>query len=615
MMYKYFLLMAIGLYITSAQAQYNIIPEPFKIDYNKTNSKVTKDIVIISKETSNESAFLLAELNKMGYIATHSTKALNGKNITIVFEQAATMQQEEYTIDLQNSKLTLASSTSEGTFRGIQSIIQMLQSHDDTIKDCFIQDMPRFNWRGLMFDVSRHFFSVDDVKAYIDQMAKFKFNILHWHLTDDEGWRVEIKSMPKLTEIGAWRSEGNGKFGYRPAPKKEDPKTYGGFYNQEQIKDVVAYAQKRHITIVPEIDVPGHSMALLAAYPELSTKKEEKFVSNGFKFAEWFDNGTFKMLVENTLNPSDENVYAALDKIFTEVATLFPGSYIHVGGDECYHGYWEEDEGCKKFMAANGIKTSFELQSYFMKRVEKIISSKNKKMIGWDEILYGGLADGAAVMSWRGMKGGIEAARLGHKVVMTPTEYSYIDYTQADHSLELPIYSDLFLKKVYEFDPLPENVDPKLILGGQANLWTEQVPHIGHAFYMTYPRALATSEVLWSPKSNLNWPTFMNKVEAQFDLFDKNGIQISKAVYDPKVIVKNENGQLQCTLSCDTPNTTLHYTTDNTFPTAQSSIYKSTFTIPEGELYLRVSSFRNGSPIGRMINIHRDVLLKRTSMK
>lgn len=610
-MSKILSLWLVAICIVSSNAQYKIIPEPSKIEYKKTGSSITKEIVIDIPSASNESEILSAELKKLGFKVILPAKEITNKKLTIAFVQSNGMQQEEYSIDLHNNKLKLSYSTNEGAFRGIQTILQMLQNKEKAIKDCTIHDAPRFAWRGLMFDVSRHFFSVADVKAYIDQMAKFKFNVFHWHLTDDEGWRIEIKSMPKLTEIGAWRSDGHGKFGYRPAPKKEDPKIYGGFYTQEQIKDIIDYAQKRHITIVPEIDVPGHSMAFLAAYPQYSTKKEEKYVSNGFKFSDWYADGTFKMLVENTLNPSDENVYTALDKIFTEVAALFPGQYIHVGGDECYHGYWEEDLGCKKFMESNGLKNSLELQSYFMKRIEKIVRSKNKKMIGWDEILYGGLADGAAVMSWRGMKGGVEAAKQGHPVVMTPTQFTYIDYTQADHSLELPIYNDLYLKKAYEFDPMPEGVDPNLILGGQANLWTEQIPHLGHAFYMTYPRALATAEVLWSPKANLNWSSFMEKVENQFSHFDKQGIQISKAVYDPQVTVKMENDKLLCSLSCETPGTELYYTIDNTFPTVKSNLYKSTFPIPEGELYLRVATFRKGKQIGRMLNLHRDVLLKR----
>jgi hexosaminidase len=232
-------------------------------------------------------------------------------------------------------------------------------------------------------------------------------------------------------------------------------------------------------------------MAALAAYPELSTRKEPKTVNPGAKFAEWYGDGKFEMLIENTLNPADEKVYEFLDKVFTEIAALFPGEFIHMGGDECYHGYWEKDVEVQKFMKKHQIKDSHELQSYFVKRTEKIINSKGKKMIGWDEILEGGLAEGAAVMSWRGMKGGIEAAKMGHEVVMSPTTFAYLDYTQGDHSVENPIYADLSLEKAYSFEPVPEGIDAKLILGGQGNLWTEVIPDLQFAFYMTYPRAFA----------------------------------------------------------------------------------------------------------------------------
>ena len=285
-------------------------------------------------------------------------------------------------------------------------------------------DYPRFGWRGLMLDVSRNFFSKEDVKQYIDQMARFKYNTFHWHLTDDNGWRIEIKSLPKLTEVGAWRVPRYGQFSERAKPNPGEKATVGGFYTQEDIKEIIQYAADRNITIVPEVDVPGHSMAAIAAYPELScTKDPNTKVNPGSSFSEWYGDGKFKMLLDNTLNPSDEKVYEFLDKVFTEIAALFPNPYIHVGGDECYKGFWTEDPGCQALMKKMNMKKPEELQSYFMKRVETILKSKGKKLIGWDEILEGGLAPEATVMSWRGIKGGIEAAKLGHDVVMTPNNF------------------------------------------------------------------------------------------------------------------------------------------------------------------------------------------------
>jgi hexosaminidase len=463
-----------------------------------------------------------------------------------------------------------------------------------------------------MLDVSRHFFSVEDVKAYIDQMSQYKYNVFHWHLTDDEGWRIEIKSLPKLTEVGAWRVERYGRFGEdREAPKPGEKTPYGGFYTQEQIKEIIKYAADRNVTIVPEIDFPGHSMAALAAYPELSTKKEPKSVSPGFKFADWYGDGTFKMLVENTLNPADENVYAFVDKVFTEVAALFPGEYIHMGGDECYHGYWDEDPKVQQFMKKNKIENSHELQSYFVKRVEKIISSKGKKMIGWDEILEGGLADGAAVMSWRGMKGGIEAAKMGHEVVMTPTTYAYLDYTQGDHSVENPIYADLSLEKSYSFEPVPEGVDAKYVLGGQGNLWTEVIPNLQYAYYMTYPRAFAIAETLWSPKENKNLDSFINRTEDHFNRFDAQNTNISKAILDPEVKVYRKDNKLMCELKNSVPNSEIFYTIDNTYPVKFGQKYIGAFEIPAGKLNLRTQTFKNGKPISRELLISRTELDKR----
>jgi len=335
-------------------------------------------------------------------------------------------------------------------------------------------------------------------------------------------------------------------------------------------------------------------------------------VNPGAKFADWFAGGKFKMNIENTLNPADPAVYAFLDMIFDEVAALFPGEYIHMGGDECYHGYWEEDAKVQEFMAKNGIKNGEELQSYFVKRVEKIISSKGKKMIGWDEILEGGLAEGAAVMSWRGMKGGIEAAGLGHKVVMTPTTFAYLDYTQGDSSVENKIYADLSLEKSYSFDPVPELIlDPDLILGGQGNLWTEVVPNLPFAFYMTYPRAMAISESLWSTKENKNWEDFLSRTESHFIRFDQKGINIAKTIYEPEVKVYQEGRKLMCELKNPFSDIEMYYTIDNTYPVTFGKKYEEPFELPAGDFSLRVQSFRDGKAVERLLQIPRKDLESR----
>lgn len=282
-----------------------------------------------------------------------------------------------------------------------------------------------------------------------------------------------------------------------------------------------------------------------------------------------------------------------------------------MGGDESYHGYWEEDPGCRAFMAQNNLKDSHELQSYFVKRVEKIINSKGKTLLGWDEILEGGLAPNAAVMSWRSMEGGIEAAKQKHDVVMTPAAFTYIDYTQGDPTIETPIYASLSLKKAYSFEPLPDGVEAKYILGGQANLWSEQIQNYRHALYMTYPRAWATSESVWSPKVSKNWDNFVNRVEQHFGRFDAANRQVSKAIYDAIVTTTKEGDKLNCQLTCDVPGTEIYYTIDDSFPDASAPKYTNQIEIPKGNIKLRVATYRNGKPLGRMLQIPRTELERR----
>ena len=612
------------------RAQHKIIPAPRSYEAAEGELIIEDglEILLLSENDNiNQQVTLFgAQMKESGVgMSIVATENPGAKTLKIGLNESVldTLGTEGYQLLVDESGMTLMANTPAGTFNGLQTIKQLLPvkraiSEEGEvlplhIAACKIEDAPRFGWRGLMLDVSRHFFTVDEVKAYLDQMAEFKFNVFHWHLTDDQGWRIEIKTFPKLTEVGAWRVERHGRFGSeRAAPKKGEKTTYGGFYTQEEIKDVIAYASERNITIVPEIDVPGHSMALLAAYPQYSTKKEFKHVNPGSKFVDWPGNGTFKMSIENTLNPADPAVYAFLDMLFGEVASLFPGEYIHMGGDEAYHGYWEEDANVKDFMAKNGIKDGKELQSYFVGRIEKIISSKGKKMIGWDEIIEGGLAEGAAVMSWRDMKGGIEAVGLGHKVVMTPKDFVYLDYTQGDYSVETKIYADLSLKKAYSFEPVPDFVlDPELILGGQGNLWTEDVPSLSFAFYMTYPRAMAISESLWSSKTNKNWEDFLTRTAAHFDRFDEKEVSVARTIYEPEVYVYKEGRKLMCKLTNPFSDIEMRYTIDNTYPVSIGIKYEEPFELPAGNYSLKVQSFRNGQAIERLLQIPRKDLESR----
>jgi hexosaminidase len=554
-------------------------------------------------------------------------KMVNQKTINFIINQTPnpTIGNEGYTLDVTTKKVILTANTEQGLFYGVQTLLQLLpkevgnQSVTNVkweIPCVKIVDYPRFPWRGLMLDVSRHFFPKEAVKRYLDNMARYKYNTFHWHLTDDQGWRIEIKSLPKLTEVGAFRVPRFGKWGQFEAPKEDEKATDGGFYTQNDIKEIVAYAAERHITVLPEIDVPGHSMAAIAAYPELCVTQDPKItVSPGHKFSEWYGGGKFKMLIDNSLNPSNEGVYTFLDKVFGEVATLFPHPYIHIGGDECYHGYWAKDSNCVALMQQQGLKNTEELQSYFIKRLEKILKKHGKKLIGWDEILEGGLAPEASVMSWRGTQGGVAAAKAGHYVVMTPNQSVYLDLTQGDTAVEPDgtTYETVRLRKAYDFEPVPDSIDAKYILGGQGNLWTEKVPTMRHAEYMTYPRAWALSDVYWSPKGSKNWDNFTVRMEKQMERADILGLNYARCAFDAIVKTTLKDGKLTVNMTTEIEGLDIFYTLDETYPDNRTPQYKTPFDIPEGNVTLKVVTYRAGKPVGKMIVLPRDILIKRAS--
>jgi hexosaminidase len=622
------LLMLISLFaiakVYGQEIKVSVIPQPFEMQVSQGSYSLNgSSSVSYDNEESRKVAELFAE--RFNRASGYSVKAGKNSSASVQFslnkKADPRLGSEGYTLESGQKGVVVAANEATGLYYGMQTLLQLLpkeiegksmQGTEWKIPAVKITDYPQFGWRGLMLDVSRHFFKKDEVKAYLDQMVKYKYNTLHWHLTDDNGWRIEIKSLPKLTEVGAWRVERIGQFGQLAPPKEGEKATYGGFYTQDDIREIVKYAAERHITIVPEIDIPGHSMAAIAAYPELScTKDPGTKVNPGTSFSEWYGNGKFKMLIDNTLNPSDEKVYAFLDKVFTEVAALFPNQYVHAGGDECYKGYWEKDPGCQALMKKMNMKTPEELQSYFMKRVEQILKTKGKKLIGWDEILEGGLAPEAAVMSWRGIEGGIEAAKMGHYVVMSPKTYAYLDYQQGEPTIEAPMYASLRLKKVYSFNPVPEGVDAKYILGGQGNLWTEQIPHLRYAEYMTWPRAMALAEDFWSPNDSKNWNDFVHRVEKHMERFDVAGIPYSKAIYDPIINTTVSNGKMTLEMESEAPDVDIFYTLDGTMPDNFSPKYSKTVDIPEGPVTLRVQTYRNNKPLGHLIILKPEELKKR----
>jgi hexosaminidase len=603
----------------NANAQIALIPVPVKMVETKGVFGLPEN-VIISAPPMPEVQQTVLFLQQRLYTATgNQVKTTNEAGASIKLELNKTADaiigNEGYTLSVTPDAVLLKANKPAGLFYGIQTLLQLFPKEIESavaVKQvkwelpCVeITDYPRFGWRGLMFDVSRHFFTKQEVKTFIDDMVRYKFNILHWHLTDDEGWRIEIKSLPKLTEKGAWSVKKTGYFGDFSAPTPQEPVTYGGFYTQEDIKEVVAYAKERFVNIVPEVDVPGHSLAAVASYPELScTPGAEKYrVRSGEKIMDWHDHG-FTALVDNSLCPASEKTYEFLDKVFTEVAQLFPFEYIHTGGDECAKNFWEKSAAVKALMKKEGLKDMPQVQSYFEKRLEKIIESKGKKFMGWDEILEGGLSPTAAVMSWRGEKGGIEAAKMKNEVVMSPTTFCYIDYMQSDVVTEPRVYATLRLNKAYQFEPVPPGVDAKYIKGGQANLWTEQVYNTRHLQYMVWPRAFATAESVWSPKEKKNWNNFVSRVESHFKRYDIAEKKYSPAVYDPIFTAKKDTkGNLQIQLGTEIEGLDIYYSFDNSFPDRFYPKYTEALTPPKDAVMLKVITYRGKEAVGRMTNM------------
>lgn len=610
-----------------------IIPEPVSL-VQKQGTFMLKENAVIQVSSLEAGGKVAAYLSKALNTATgfaNSIKDQDGKaDISLVLNSSRQEElgKEGYKLTVTPENVTISANEGAGLFYGVQSFLQLMPKEIEsravvknitwTVPCVEVKDYPRFGWRGLMFDVSRHFFTKDEVKKFIDDMARYKFNLLHMHLTDDQGWRIEIKSLPKLTSVGAWNVKKVGTFNYFSKPEPDEPRDYGGFYTHEDIREIVQYAQDQFINILPEVDVPGHSLAAIASYPELScTPGADKYVVNsGEQFMVWPPSGHFYGLVDNALCPANEKVYAFLDKVFTEVAQLFPFEYIHMGGDETARNFWQKSAAIKALMQREKLKDLNAVQSYFVKRVEKIVESKGKKLIGWDEILDGGLAPNAAVMSWRGIKGGIEAAKQKHEVVMSPSTFAYLDFMQGDAVMEPPVYATLRLQKAYEFEPVPDGVDPVYIKGGQANLWTEQIYNTRHLQYMLWPRAFAVSESVWSPKEKKNWDNFVTRVERQFERFDVAEKKYSPAMYDPIFkVTKNSKNLPVVELSTEVKGLTTYYSFDNSFPDKFYPEYKSSVTVPKDAVAMKVITYRDGKPIGRLLVMPVAELKKRAGIK
>lgn len=590
----------------------NIIPQPKQVKINNGNFTLNGKTVIFYNDPQLKfladytSATIRSLTNVKLTVKNQNGIQPNIRSVSLILDGNANTAKEGYLLNVTPSGITIKGTTSRGIFYGVQSLLQLIPVNGDSkIQALEIRDEPRFAWRGLLLDVSRHFFTIDEVKQLIDQMVIYKFNLLHLHLSDDQGWRVEIKKLPELTKIGAWRVPRTGLWWDREPTQEGEAATYGGFYTQVQIKDLVAYASKRQVDILPEIDVPGHSLSAIAAYQNLSSTKLPYKVNPGSKFY---------TIDDNSLCAGRESTFEFLNTVFTEIAELFPFEYIHIGGDECYKGFWKKCDDCQKRMKDNGLKDENELQSYFIKRLEKTLQEKGKKLMGWDEILEGGLAPTASVMSWRGMEGGIAAAKANHQVVMSPNNYAYLDLYQGDPAIEPPTYSMLRLSTVYAFEPVPQGVDSSFILGGQGNLWTESVPTFRHAEYMFWPRSFALAEVLWTPRQGKNWNDFIRRTEVHFDRLAQADINYARSFYDAMITPsKDDKGNLLIQVETEIEGMAIYYTFDNTYPDHRSPLYKKgeKLTIPKDADTFRVITYRDGKPIGRIISVPLADLMKR----
>jgi hexosaminidase len=593
----------------------SIIPQPVSVAAQKGYFLFKPQSVVISADASSrEVAAFLSDLllqyhtnavsSNAGTVLSAKLNTRSDIELSINKDANASIGDEGYTLKVTTQKIILSANKPKGLFYGVQTLMQLIPPKDYIygqtkniefrIPCVDITDYPRFGYRGMMLDVSRHFFTKEFIKKYIDEMAKYKYNVFHWHLTDDQGWRIEIKGLPKLTEVGAWRVPRTGKWGTFQQPQPGENAIDGGFYTQEDVREIVQYAKQRFINILPEIDVPAHSLALIASYPNLSCTKEQYQVSPQYS----------PDSLDDVLCVANDSTWLILDKIFTQVAQLFPYEYIHTGGDEANRKFWMKDPKDIALMKKERITTPAELQSYFEKKLEKLIVSKGKRMIGWDEIVEGGLAPEATVMSWRGMKGGIEAAKMGHEVIMTPIMETYLNRKQGDPSVEPFGPGILRLSTCYQFEPVPEGVDPKYILGGQASTWTEKIPNYRHLEYLTWPRAMAIAEVLWSPKTTRSWDAFAHRTEQHFKYLDADTVKYSRSMYDPIIkAVKGNDDSMKIEITTDMPGLTLYYTFDGTDPDNFYPKYSGTpLDIPKGASEIRVIAYRHGRVISRQIN-------------
>ena len=568
-----------------AQGDFEIVPLPQEVKAQNSHPFLLTPATVITYPEGNEQMqqtawFLASYIEDVTGYAIRTAPSAEGKAPIHLSVDKSIQNPEGYRLAVTDQGIEIAGGSEAGVFYGVQTLRKSLpataKAMDIEIPAVQINDYPRFRYRGMMLDVSRHFFSIHEVKKYIDILALHNINTFHWHLSDDQGWRIEIKKYPELTQIGSQRKEtviGHNSGEY-------DGQPYGGFYTQDEVRDVIAYAKKRFITIIPEIDMPGHQLAALATYPELGC--------TGGPYEVWRQWG----ISEDVICAGNEKSMQFLEDVLAEIIDLFPSEYIHVGGDECPKVRWEHCPKCQARIKAEGIKGDSKhsaeeyLQSYVISRMEKFVESKGRHIIGWDEILEGGLAPNATVMSWRGVSGGIEAAKQQHNVIMTPNTYLYFDYYQSSDTEHEPqaIGGYLPLERVYSLEPtagIPDE-SKKYVIGAQANLWTEYIPSFRQVEYMVMPRIAALSEVQWSEPAKKDYKTFLPRLVRLTALYDQQRYNYAKNIFDIQATFTpdTESGQIIVDLTT-MGSGDIRYTLDGSEPSANSLLYEAPLKIKE----------------------------------
>jgi hexosaminidase len=643
--------------------RYTIIPRPAQLEarsgefiINHTTTIIVpfaqtalKAIVDTFAHQLNRSSGLSIAIRNTSKTAQENREV--GPNlIQFLPSRDTTLSEEGYRIDVTDKLVTIEAANPKGFFYAVQTLYQLLppevlggerrKGHGTegvllphapspmllAIPACRIEDRPRYTYRGMNLDVSRHFFHVAFIKKYIDLMALHKFNTFHWHLTDDQGWRIEIKKYPKLTQIGSHRPETIIGHYDDYDPQIFDGKPYGGFYTQAEIREVVRYAATRFINVVPEIELPGHALAALAAYPELGCSPKSPSNEPYHVSTKW---GVF----DDVFCPT-EKTFTFLEDVLTEVMALFPSQYIHIGGDECPKTVWRKNAFCQQLIKRQKLKNESELQRYFVIRIDKFVTSKGRRIIGWDEILEGDspklrLSPKATLMSWRGIKGGIKAAQQQHDVIMTPGQFCYFDHFQGDPEMEPTGFGgSLPLAKVYSYDPTPAELSPAdatHILGVQGNLWTEYIPTPDQAEYMLWPRAAAMAEVAWTPVALKNYDDFTRRLSTHFERLIELNVNYARTIYDAIPSAKpTPEGKIEVTLSDSKPVTSggssaipaqaIRYTLDGSIPSGESPVYEKPFIL-EKSATIRTATFHNGKPLSQLAKVRKEFIVSKATGK